>query len=129
MTTMIPKTLALDYGTVRVGVAVSRGTLADPLTIVPNDANLFSTLLAIIAEEEVAQIVVGVSENEMAQKSQTFAQELQQRVSLPVQCIDETLSSKSVHEKLQFAKKAVRRSAIDHFAAATFLQEWIDEHE
>lgn len=126
---MIPRTLALDYGTVRVGVAISRGTLADPLTILANDAALFDEVLTIIKDEEVAQVVVGVSENEMAQKSQDFANELKKRTQVPIQCVDETLSSKLVHEKLQFAKKSTRRGPIDHFAAATFLQEWLDERE
>ncbi len=126
---MIPKTLALDYGTVRVGVAVSRGTLADPLIILPNDADLYSQILNIVQREAVQQVVVGISENVMALKSEAFAETLRKQLTIPVLHADETLSSKVVHEKMLFAKQKKRQGAIDHFAAATFLQEWIDEQE
>ncbi|MCA9369191.1 MAG: Holliday junction resolvase RuvX [Pseudomonadales bacterium] len=126
---MIPTTLAIDFGTVRIGLAVSRATLADPLEIIPNDETVFTRIKKILSEENIEQIVVGLSEQEMAEKSRGFAAELAKHTDLPIFFTDETLSSKTVHEKLQTAKKSKRSGHIDHFAAAEFLQQWIDNQE
>ena len=123
-----PKTLAIDYGTVRVGTAVSMHTLADPLVVLSNNEQLFSNLIALCTENEVEQILVGISENEMAEKTKQFVLELKKHTQLPVVFYDETLSSHAVHTKLKTAKKSKRSGDIDHFAAAEFLQNWIDEN-
>lgn len=124
--------LAIDYGTERVGLARSFGTLAEPLKIVPNNPHLMSELLNVIADEGITQIVVGVSENTMAQKSHDFAEELKKFTNLPIQFTDETLSSAMVHRKLHdrnhATKKPQHRQPIDHLAAAEFLQEFLDDH-
>ena len=124
----IPKVLAIDYGTVRIGLALSVHTLADPLTVIPNNEQLFDKINAFCLEHAVELILVGISENQMAIKTQEFVAELQKRNSLPIKLIDETLSSYSVHAKLASAKKSKRSGAIDHYAAAEFLQTWLDEY-
>lgn len=126
---MIPKCLAIDYGTVRLGLAVSRATLADPLEIIENNDQTIAKLQTILHDEEIEQIVIGISEQEMAEKTYAFAEKLAQVTNLPIVFADETLSSKSVHQKLLGAKRAKRQGAIDHFAAAEFLQNWIEEQE
>lgn len=126
---MIPTCLAIDYGTVRVGLAVSRATLADPLVVLANDPHLIENILAVVEEERVTTIVLGVSEQEMAEKTRLFAAKLGEHTSIPIVFADETLSSKTVHEKLQTAKKSKRRGPIDHYAAAEFLQHWLDEQD
>ncbi len=125
----IPKVLAIDYGTVRVGLAVSMASLADPLKIIPNDLNLIPKILEICNEHAVERIVVGISENVMAEKTKEFTQLLQEKTNLPIEYTDETLSSHSVHKKLKTAKKSKRSGDIDHYAAAEFLQVWLDEYE
>lgn len=125
----IPKALAIDYGTVRVGLALSIASLADPLTILPNDANLISNIIAICSENQVEVLVIGLSENEMAQKTKEFVSLLTAQTNLPISYVDETLSSHSVHKKLKTAKKSKRSGNIDHYAAAEFLQVWLDEYQ
>jgi putative transcription antitermination factor YqgF len=124
----IPKALAIDYGTVRVGLAVSMASLADPLKIIPNDEKLISKILDICKENYVEIIVVGLSENVMAEKTKDFVKLLQEKTDLPIEFTDETLSSHNVHKKLQTAKKSKRGADIDHYAAAEFLQVWLDEY-
>lgn len=124
----IPKTLAIDYGTVRVGTAISMHTLADPLVILPNNEGLFTNIINLCRDNEVEHILVGISENEMAKKTQEFVEELKKHTSLPITFFDETLSSHTVHKKLENAKKSKRSGDIDHYAAAEFLQAWIDEN-
>jgi putative holliday junction resolvase len=125
---MIKKTLAIDYGTKRIGLAVSHGTLAEPVAVIANDELVFSALQKIITEEKVEQLLVGISEREMAEKSKAFAQQLAEQFQLPIEFMDETLSSVTIHHKLAHShmKRSKRQQPIDHYAAAEFLQEWLD---
>ncbi|PIR61481.1 MAG: Holliday junction resolvase RuvX [Candidatus Pacebacteria bacterium CG_4_10_14_0_8_um_filter_43_12] len=119
------KVLAIDFGTVRIGLALSYGTLADPLTIIPNDNQAISYICKLIMDYQVNTVVVGISENEMAKKSQQFVDRLRQVISTPIILTDETLSTKTVRSKLAEQKKSQKRP-VDHLAAAEFLQEWLD---
>jgi putative transcription antitermination factor YqgF len=129
----LPSVLAIDYGTKRIGLARSFGTLAEPWRIV-NQAD-FSNLEAVclylsqlIVEEQFTQVVVGISEGEMAVRTKDFIALLQKNIAVPIVTFDETLSSQQVTNKLKNAGKSTsRRKNIDHFAAAEFLQEWLDE--
>ncbi len=127
-----PIILAIDFGTQRIGLAISRGSLAEPLKIIENsthavnDPHVVAEIKKVIDEEGVMQLVIGLSENTMAEKTRQFAEELRAQIKLPLKFVDETLSSHSVHEKLQFAGRAKRGQPIDHYAAAEFLQEYLD---
>jgi putative transcription antitermination factor YqgF len=124
---MIPVTLAIDYGTKRVGLAISRGSLAEPLEIV-STPEAVSRIQEICEHEHVAQILLGLSENTMAEKTQEFARQLKLELLLPITFVDETLSSYTVHQKTLESgmSRSDRAQPIDHLAAAEFLQEWLD---
>lgn len=123
-----PVILALDYGTKRVGVAISRGSLAEPLTILPNDPALFTQIQHLIDANRVERVVVGLSENVMADLTQEFISQLKKKVTIPIQVTDETLSSYTVASQLKEsgAKLKQRQQPIDDRAAAVFLQEYLD---
>lgn len=57
--------LGIDYGTKRVGVALSdeSGTMAFPKIVLSNDERLVSALVALIEEESVGTVVIGHSLN------------------------------------------------------------------
>jgi putative holliday junction resolvase len=124
------KVLAIDFGLKRIGLAVNRATLAEPFGIIGNNDAMFEKLGKIIAEEHIEQLVVGISERDMAEKTRVFAQQLEEKFELPIEFMDETLSSVTIHHKLAHShmKRSKRQQPIDHFAAAEFLQEWIDEN-
>jgi putative transcription antitermination factor YqgF len=126
-------TLAIDYGTQRIGLARSSGTLADPWRVVQraefaSEAEVVTHILDLCAQEKILQIVVGISENTMAQKTLKFIDELKRQTELPVFTTDETLSSQDARKKLRSAKLSKRQGPIDHYAAAEFLQEWLDSN-
>ncbi len=121
------KILGLDYGTNRVGVALSYASLAQPLLILDNDDQLLSKLQALIAQHRVGKIVLGVSENVMARLTKEFACRLEKIVDLPIILVDETLSSYQVHQFLKTSSLKKRSGFIDHFAAAIILQNFLDE--
>lgn len=127
MTDFSQRVLAFDYGTVRIGVAASRASLAEPLRVLANDESLWSQVVQLIAEEKPTALLVGISEADMAEKSKAFAHELERRSGLPVTLADETLSSHTVEQKLRALPLKKRRGAIDHYAAAEILQAWLDE--
>lgn len=120
--------LAIDYGTVRVGLAKSVLSLAQPLEIIGNNEKLIPKIVALCEELGVSRIVVGISENVMAKKTQAFVQELEKAVTVPIEFWDETLSSQTVHQKAREMgwSKGKQKQAIDHLAAAEILQDWLD---
>ena len=121
------KTLGLDFGTKRIGVAVSYLSLAQPLTIIDNDNQIWQQLENLIKEHKIKHIVVGISENQMAKKTQMFVKELQRHFDLPVTMIDETLTSYQVHQWLRQQPAKKRNQPIDHMAAAVILQQYLDQ--
>jgi putative transcription antitermination factor YqgF len=118
--------LGIDYGTTRIGLAIAKGPLAEPLTIINNDDQTLINLAEILEHEQVNQIVVGLSENQMAAKTKAFVETLKTITSVPIEFIDETLSSYEMHRKLIEVKRSVKQGPIDHFVAAQLLQEWLD---
>lgn len=139
MDALPPKTLALDYGTRRIGVAVNYGTLVEPLEIVGNRAGAealqgvvttgaLARIKTLCKEHQVQQLVIGVSENHMAEMTHAFIQLVQAECQLPVVPWDETLSSVVVQSRLKEARMSQRQphAAIDHYAAATILEDWLE---
>lgn len=120
------KFLAIDYGTVRIGLAVSFGSLAEPYKIIAAGENAIAELKEIIASEQISKLIFGLSENEMAEKTKKFAQLVAQTTGLAIDFFDETLSSYEVTQKRATSKKSPRREHLDHHAAAQILQGYLD---
>jgi putative transcription antitermination factor YqgF len=137
ISTFPPTTLGIDYGTKRIGLAISRASLVEPVKVVfqptvHTDASIQQVMEEITTfcrQERVAQILVGISEGDMAQKSKTFGEQLHAFTQLPVLYADETLSSKEVEHKIRQLKKKKRSGHIDHFAAAEILERYIEDFE
>ena len=132
------RVLAIDLGSVRVGIAVSDelGLMAHPRPHLPG-GDLKRLLLAIrklAADEGVAQFVVGVprllngTEGRGARDARRFAAALKQQSGLPVALVDEWLSTREAGARLREAgtKQRDARARIDSAAAAVMLQSWLD---
>jgi len=124
--------LGIDYGLARIGLAVARFGLAEPLLVLQNDHHdglnpkVLAQLLAIIEREKIDTIVVGVSEAIMAEKTLDFVEFLKSKTAVPIELVDETLSSYEVMLKLKDLPKKNRRGPIDHYAAALILENYLD---
>lgn len=118
--------LGIDYGTVRIGLAVARGPLAEPLAIIANNQQTISKLQVICQQENIELLVVGISEGKMAEQTKEFVSELTKVVNVPVEFTDETLSSYEMHINRRNINKNDRY--IDHLVAAQLLQNWLDEN-
>ena len=123
--------LGIDYGEARVGTARSYGTLAEPLEVLPNTSDLMDQLANLSKKHDISRLVVGISEQEMAEKSRVFGEQLSKHLNLPVSFVDETLSSREVQRKLRqaYQGKQKPKGPIDHFAASLILQEFLDDLE
>jgi putative Holliday junction resolvase len=130
--------LALDYGSKRLGVALSdpTGTLAKPLAFLPakGDVKLAREVAALAAKEQAALILLGLprhmngSLGESAALVQAFAAALGQATKIPVKLVDERLSTVQASRQLQEAGHDSRRQRgrIDSEAAAVLLQAYLD---
>jgi putative holliday junction resolvase len=132
------RTLALDHGTVRIGVAVSDelGMIAQPLEFIPAEppAAFLERLLKLVAERDVGRILVGMPRNmdgsygPAAEKVKEFVLKLRESFTIPIQTWDERLTSVQAQRMLREAsvKGAKQRGKIDQMAAAILLQSFLD---
>lgn len=130
MTQHPQKVLALDFGTERIGVAISYGTLAEPLVILRNDESILTELKSLIEEHRITQLVVGISESKTAERTIAFVAQLKEAFTIPIDLADETLSTQVVRKKLLETGRPlseVQKTRVDHLAAAELLQDWLDE--
>lgn len=133
--------IGLDYGTKTVGVALSDslGLTAQAVeTITRKEENKLRQTLArieaIIAENEVEEIVVGLPKNmdnsigERAEACKEFAQKLERRTGLPVVMWDERLTTVSAERVLieTGVRRENRKAVIDQIAAVFILQGYLD---
>ena len=121
--------LGIDYGTKRVGVAVSDegGTLAFPYAIIENNKNLVENIRTICARENIESVVVGESvdykgvPNIVMKKIKPFITEIQKATALPVVTEREFLTT----QQARFFQKENKR--VDDSAAALILQSYLDK--
>ena len=139
--------LGIDYGTKRVGIAVSNETneFALPLIVLPNDSGLLVGIKKIIAEKEVGQIVLGESTNfegepnEIMKKVDPFKKELEKVTGLPVYFESELYSSaeadrmntkdsnKSRRSGVRTRQPKVNNAMLDASAAAIILKSYLEK--
>lgn len=121
------KTLGIDYGRSKIGLAIGVGTLAEPLKVVRVSSfeDAVQKIKKEIEMEEPDKVVVGVSEGEMGEESRKFAEEI------GATTFDETLTSRDA-QKLSIEagiNRKKRREMEDAYAAALMLQNYLDSFE
>jgi len=134
----MPRVLAIDPGEKRVGVAVSdpSGTIARPLRWIPAqpEATLPERLTMLAREQEAEELIVGLparmdgSEGPEARAARQLARRLRETSGMPVQMVDERLTSVAAERALIAAgeRRARRRQLSDQIAAALLLQGHLD---
>jgi putative Holliday junction resolvase len=132
------RALAIDFGKVRVGIAIADelGLMAHPRPHLDgrNRRALFENLRRLADEEEIGVFVVGLPralsgvEGPPARRARKFAAELSTRTGRPVELIEEWLSTREARSRLQEQGLDERemRTRIDSAAAAVLLQSWLD---
>ena len=133
------RTIGIDYGRARVGVAVSDplGIFASPLETVPS-AKIIEYLQSYAVSETVERFVVGWPMNLNGQPAQAaadveaFLKRLRMAFpQIPVELEDERFTSVLAHRAMIDGgmKKSDRRDkkSVDRISAAIILQSWLDK--
>jgi len=118
------KTLGIDYGRSKIGVALGVNSFAEPLKVIRVDSfeDAVSKVRKEIEIEKPSRVVVGISEGEMAEESKKFAEKL------GAVTFDETLTSKDA-QKLSIEagiSRTKRHQMEDAYAASLILQGYLD---
>lgn len=128
----------MDPGSKRVGVAVSdpSETIAQALATVPAEphATLAERLAGIARDQNAGRIVVGLprrmdgSEGPEAKSARSLADALRRAASLPVELVDERLTTAQAERAMIDAgdRRSRRRERIDQVAATLLLQSHLD---
>ncbi|MER3558175.1 MAG: Holliday junction resolvase RuvX [Armatimonadota bacterium] len=126
------KIVALDYGEKRIGVAIAQTELgiALPTAVLPND---IETVVVWIRQSGAERVVVGMpwhlwgAKSTRAEQVEQFVQQLRQRLSTPIETVDERLSTQEAERRLRAGE--VRRERCkqiqDAVAAAILLETYL----
>ena len=133
------RTLAIDYGQKKVGLALS-----DPLKIIAkpyktidniSDEKLIESFNSIINDKNIDEIVIGLpitmknSFSKQTENVDKFIELLKKKINIKVVVVDERLSSIEAKKSLinQGIKTGHNKKDIDMTAAALFLQSYLDK--
>lgn len=130
--------LAIDYGTKRIGLAVSdalgitaqgiqtfeRTNLADALRHIQELVEEFSAELVLLGNP----ISQRGTETAMSERVASFGEKLRRRLKCPVELVDERLTSAEANRVLRESGISIekRRGARDRMAATLLLQAYLD---
>ena len=130
------RTMAVDLGTARTGIAVSDelGMLAQPWKTLPGGAASLEAVVAAVWEIRPGHILVGLPRNmngtfgPAAENARAFAENLRARVACPVDLWDERLTTVAAQRALRESGRKARdqRGVVDQVAAQILLQSWLD---
>lgn len=130
--------LGIDPGEKRIGLAIAhRGiSVAAGLGVIEFTGKrmIIERLGAIMAEENVGLVVMGLpinmdgTEGESAKKARRLAELINKELSIPVEFIDERLTTEQAQRLIRETGKKVGKDkgAVDIIAAVTLLQCYMD---
>jgi len=120
--------LSIDYGSKRIGLAISIQGIIQPLTVLKNDSKFIDQLKTVISDYRIDQIFVGISEGNFALKTKKFVEELRNMLTLPIETVEEavsTIEADKIYSANKKPKKDYKKN-IDALAAAVILQRVIN---
>ena len=127
--------LGIDYGTKRVGLAISDGLglTASPLEVVPR-GELQAALRRINEDYDLEGVIVGLPtalgghEGESAEGARELGDEIGALLGVEVEYVDERFTSRMAETALLEAgmRRHERKRTVDKVAAAIILQAFLD---
>jgi putative Holliday junction resolvase len=127
--------LAIDYGKVRSGIAISDETqsLARALKVVIGLDGLKKEMDSLFQLYSIEKVIIGVSNNadgtigEIGKLSRAFAVYLQQKFAVRIELYDEAMTTKEVERRFRELGKPLKKHKheIDKYAAEMILQEYL----
>jgi putative Holliday junction resolvase len=131
--------LALDWGTVRIGGAISdpEGRMAFPLQKYIESNNAVTEIKQIVSESAVEKIIIGLprgmggQDTESTEKAKKFIERIVAEISLPVETVDERLSSVGAGRVLSGMgiNEKNQRDIKDNMAAQMMLEQYLNQKQ
>lgn len=135
---MLPsgRRLAIDYGDIRIGLAISDTTalVASPLRTIQNSVDnvvaLNQEIASIVLDDAISVVYIGLpihlsgGEGTSTEKVRHFAQELRSYIGshIEMRLVDERLSTKSAISQAKSIGKKLTREDVDQMAAVAILE-------
>ena len=132
------RVLAIDHGTVRMGIAISDELkmIAQPLEFIPAEpfSGFLDRIKFLLSEYEVELLLLGMPRNmdgsygDASIKVKEFEAILKKSTTTPIKTFDERLTSVQANRALTLGrvKKKKKRKNVDAMAAAILLQSYLD---
>jgi len=131
--------LGIDFGRVRIGVAISDELrfLAHPVETIPANGRALARIAEIVREKDVDLVIVGIPRRmsgeigTAANEALEFVKKLRAILPCEVATWDERLTSVAANRALQEAGKRRRdtRAYVDQVAAQMILQGYLDRQQ
>lgn len=135
----MPRILAIDHGTVRIGLAISDELelVASPLKTLDARAEPEREIARIVRDKGIGKIVIGMpfhlsgQRGEAAERVERFAEMLGKALQheLPIEFVDERLSSVEAEAALSrsgITDRRARTEVVDQLAAVVILQDHLN---
>lgn len=126
---------AIDFGLKRIGLAVSdkNRKIALPVSVIEGGKKAIQNIRDALPLKEIDLIIMGLpiemngKKGAMAQMVEEFAKTLQEALNIPVQLIDERLTSKGADVQLKeiSLNRKSRSEKVDMVAALLLLQTYL----
>ncbi len=130
--------LAIDYGTKRIGLAISDplGYSAQPLPFLKNSSwtQVLADLKKLAAEKSVQKVLIGLprmpdgSEGAQGKTFRDFAAKVGEALGVSVDLVDETMTSREAMDILvdeMNVSREKRKKAVDSLAACLLLETYL----
>ena len=133
------KILAIDYGKKRIGFALGNTTVntAAPLEqiVQKNRAQVIDHIAHLISEYDIEKIVTGYplhmdgTKSKISSEVEIFAKTLEKKTGLPVELVDERLTSFEAEELLKTIQPDYkkRKKNLDSVSALVLLRSYMED--
>jgi len=130
--------LGIDFGTVRIGVALSdeMELVANPLKTITASKQAVEEIVRLVREKRVVKIVIGMplhmsgDKGTTAERVERFGDQISKALQheVPIEYVDERLSSVTAERALKRSGQKVdaKSGVVDQIAAVVILQEYLN---
>lgn len=120
--------LAIDFGKKNIGTAISIDTIIQPMSVYGNNVNILKNLSMLINDYKIEKIVLGYTKSKNLKTILDFKIKLEAEYSLPVELVDENLTTKeaqTIYKKNRNFHKKNIVDKVDSIAAAVLLSRYV----
>ena len=116
--------LALDFGTKRIGLAISVKGIVSPLKTIKNDNLTIDDIKDTCQKYDIGRIYVGLCQGSITILTKKFVKNLKSEISIPIKTVEETASTIEAEQIFlkNKNKKKNYKNKIDSISAAVILR-------